>query len=157
MAALPVAAPAAGVVLRSLARPAASGGARLVAELTGPVGTRIIGEAGYVGLANGNGELAMLVGRRWRGWLGPLLLDDLSIEAAARGVPNLEADVATANAPMPALLHQHGAVVIGHDRWTLERLLVPTAGDVPTWTGFGTVLVCSSRHPEQGPRPRTTC
>ena len=119
-----------------LARPAASGGARLVAELTSPVGTQIIGEAGYVGLANGNGELAMLVGKRWRGWLGPLLLDDLLIEAAARGVPNLEADVATADTPMLALLHEHGAVVIGHDRWSLERLLVSTAGDVPTWTGF---------------------
>jgi len=98
-----------------MANPEGSRGARMVAELVSPLGTRIIGEAGYNRLANGNGELSMLVARRWRCWLGPLLLHELITRAAATGVPNLEADVATANEPMLTLLHETGAVVMTHD------------------------------------------
>ena len=68
---------------------------------------------------------------------GPLLLHDLLAEAAARGVPNLEAYVATRDGEMLEVLHGEGAVVMGHDGWRGERLLVGTEGDMPTWSGFG--------------------
>ena len=54
---------------------------------------RIVGEANYVLLGNGDGELGMMVAADQRGWLGAYMLDALVEAAAARGVPNLEADV----------------------------------------------------------------
>ena len=50
---------------------------------------RIVAEADYFLLDNGNGELAVTVAADWRGWLGPYLLDALIEAAAARGVANL--------------------------------------------------------------------
>jgi hypothetical protein len=60
------------------------GGARIAAELTSPYGSELVGEAGYARLPYGNGELALLVARRWRGWLSRHLLDRLIDIAAAR-------------------------------------------------------------------------
>ncbi len=120
-----------------LARPDEHGGARIVAELTTPEGTSLVGEAGYVGLPDGNGELALLVARRWRGWLGPYLLDRLVRTAAERGIPDLEADVLTTNGPMLALFRRRGAVVMNHDGWSTVRLRIGTSEDVPTWDGVG--------------------
>ena len=121
-----------------MANVAERGGARLVAVLAergfgehGP----IIGEAGYVLLPNGDGEFAMAVARRWRGWLGPYLLDALVETAAAAGVPNLEADVLAVNRPMLAVLRARGSVVMDHEDWTVLRLLFGTGGRVPTWPG----------------------
>ena len=113
------------------------GGAGLVAVLRGPPPTdeRIIGEASYSPLPNGDGELGMVVDRRWRGWLGPYLLDALVDTAAANGVPNLEADVLTENRPMLAILRSRGCVMMEHDRWSEVRLLIGTAGRRPTWPG----------------------
>ena len=51
---------------------------------------QIVGEADYFLLDNG--ELVITVAADWRGWLGPYLLDVLIEAAAARGVPNLEAE-----------------------------------------------------------------
>ena len=45
---------------------------------------RIVGEANYELLPDGDGELGMAVARDWRGWLGPYLLDTL-VDAAAAG------------------------------------------------------------------------
>jgi acyl carrier protein len=113
------------------------GGARVVAVLAGPspVEKRIIGEAGYTRLPNGDGELAMTVARRWRGWLGPYLLDALVAIAAAAGIPNLEADVLTTNRPMLALLRARGSVVMEHQDWSVARLLIATGGRIPSWPG----------------------
>lgn len=113
------------------------GGARLVAVLSGPppASGRIIGEAGYVLLPNGDGELAMTVARGWRGWLGPYLLDALVEHAAAAGVPNLEADVLAVNGPMLAVLRARGSVVMDHEDASVVRLLIGTAGRLPTWPG----------------------
>jgi hypothetical protein len=120
-----------------MATVAERGGARLVAVLTGspPVEERIVGEAGYVLLPNGDGELGMTVGKRWRGWLGPYLLDALVETAAAAGVPNLEADVLAVNGPMLALLRSRGSVVMDHGGWSVARLIIGTAGRTPTWPG----------------------
>jgi acyl carrier protein len=113
------------------------GGARVVAVLAGlpPVEERIVGEAGYTRLPNGDGELAMTVAPRWRGWLGPYLLDALVAIAAAAGIPNLEADVLTANRPMLALLRARGSVVMEHQDWSVVRLLIATGGRIPSWPG----------------------
>jgi hypothetical protein len=70
------------------------GGFGLIADIKEAGGTsRIVGEATYDLLANGNAELGITVAEKARGWLGPYLLDALVAAAGARGIPNLEADV----------------------------------------------------------------
>ncbi|HEX6568735.1 MAG TPA: GNAT family N-acetyltransferase, partial [Acidimicrobiales bacterium] len=94
---------------------------------------RIVGEASYELLPNGDGEMAMAVAGDWRGWLGPYLLDALIAAAAARGVPNLEADVLATNSPMLSLLRARGYATLQHDDWVSLRLMVGTAGHTPVW------------------------
>ncbi len=60
---------------------ASKGGFALVAVVTG-VEERLVGEAEYVLLPDGDGELGISVTPGWRGWLGPYLLDAL-LETAA--------------------------------------------------------------------------
>ena len=62
------------------------GGAGLVAAVLAPDGTerQLEGEVGYTLLDDRNGELAITVTPRWRGWLGPYLLDAVR---ADRGGP----------------------------------------------------------------------
>ena len=50
------------------------GGYRLVAVVAGPQ-DRIVAEAGYALLPDGNGDFALTVAAGWRGWLGPYLPD----------------------------------------------------------------------------------
>ncbi|HEX6424418.1 MAG TPA: GNAT family N-acetyltransferase [Acidimicrobiales bacterium] len=94
---------------------------------------RLVGEAAYELLPNGDGELAMAVASDWRGWLGPYLLDALVDAAAERGVPNLEADVLATNAPMLALLRSRGYANLSSDDWVSLRLIVGTRGRTPVW------------------------
>ncbi len=118
----------------AMATEAERGGGRLVAVLHASHSEpRIVGEAGYTMLPNGDGELAMVVDPAWRGWLGPYLLDALMDLAAAEGVPNLEADVLTTNTPMLALLRSRGTAVIDHEDWTVVRLMIGTRGERPEW------------------------
>ncbi|HEX6420280.1 MAG TPA: GNAT family N-acetyltransferase [Acidimicrobiales bacterium] len=102
---------------------------------TGPAESelRVVGEASYELLPNGDGELAMAVAGDWRGWLGPYLLDALVAAAAARGVPNLEADVLATNAPMLALLRSRGYANLASEDWVSLRLIVGTGGRTPEW------------------------
>lgn len=119
-----------------LATVADRGGGRLVAELREPArSNELIGEAGYSLLPNGDGKLAMVVARAWRGWLGPYLLDALVDLAAARGVPSLKADVLSINRPMLATLRAGGRVMMDHDGWGEVRLLIGTGGRRPPWPG----------------------
>ena len=124
-------------------------GARFVAVLHAPPSEdRVVGEAGYGVLPDGNGELAMTIERGSRGWLGPYLLDAVAESAAASGVPNLEADVLTVDGPMLGLLRSRGSVVMEHDGWSVVRLLIGTGGRRPTWPASGDRLrACSSREP----------
>jgi RimJ/RimL family protein N-acetyltransferase len=115
-----------------LANPAPGDG-RLVLAVNEATGSRLIAEAGYCHLPNGNGELAMVVARRWRGWIGPWLLDALIDLAAANGVPNLEADVLAENGSMLALLRARGSVILNHDGYSTLRLMIGTTGPTPTW------------------------
>jgi hypothetical protein len=119
--------------IQRLANPA-PGEARAVAELFGAGETRLVAEAGYSLLTNGNGEFAMVVARDWRGWLGPYLLDVVIEVAAANRVPNLEAEVLTMNTSMLALLRARGCVLLSHDGWTECQLMVGTGRQGPTWS-----------------------
>jgi ribosomal protein S18 acetylase RimI-like enzyme len=113
------------------------GGFGLVAVMAGPNGTsRIVGEASCERLPNGDGELGITVAGDARGWLGPYLLDALVEEAAARGVPNIEADVLVVNRRMLSLLRSRGFAVIDHfEQPAIVRVTIGTAGRVPSWPG----------------------
>jgi len=122
---------------RDLATVEERGGARIVAVLhEQQLGEdRILGEAGYSRLPNGDGELDITIERGCRSWLGPYLLDALVDDAAALGVPNLEADVSTSDATELALLRSYGSVIMEHDGWRRVRLLLGTSGPTATWPG----------------------
>jgi RimJ/RimL family protein N-acetyltransferase len=113
------------------------GGAGLVAAVldTHRAEGEFVGEVGYTLLADGNGELGITVTPRWRGWLGPYLLDALRSTAAHGGVPNLVADVLTSDHAVLAMLRRRGAVVVEHTGWRVVRLLIATSGRTPSWSG----------------------
>jgi hypothetical protein len=113
------------------------GGVELVAEVSDPPGEvpRIVAEAGYEMLANGDGELAITVDGAWRGWLGPYLLDALLEAAGAAAVPNLEADILATNGPMLALLRARGHATLPTGDWTTLRAIIGTTGPAPVWPG----------------------
>ena len=104
----------------------------LVAVTDDPDGP-IVGEASYFLLDNGNGELAVTVAPRWRGWLGPYLLDALLAAAAARGVPNLEAEILVENRRMLAVMRRHRYAVLDSSDVSAVRLVVGTSTPTPTW------------------------
>jgi len=111
------------------------GGAGLVAVVQSDDEERIVGEAGYERLENGDGELGITVDRSWRGWLGPYLLDALVEVAASEGVPNLEADVLATNGPMLALVRSRGYAEIPTGDSTMVRMLLGVGTPTPTWPG----------------------
>ncbi len=96
---------------------------------------RLVGEAGFTMLPNGDGELEITVAPEWRGWLGPYLLDALAATAAACGVSNLEADVLTTDHAMLAMLRSRGSVSMEHRGWRVVRLLIGTSTSTPSWPG----------------------
>jgi GNAT superfamily N-acetyltransferase len=112
----------------------ARGGAALVAEVSGRgAPPSVVGDAVCLPLPNGDGELAMVLDREWRGWIGPYLLDALIETARSAGIPNIEADVLATNAPMLAVLRARGAAVLDSDDFVVRRLIVGTAPPAPTW------------------------
>jgi GNAT superfamily N-acetyltransferase len=120
------------------------GGFGLVALVSDDAGERLVGEAGYLPLPDGDGELAITIASSWRGWLGPYLLDALLEAAAARGIQNLEADVLLENRPMLTLVRSRGYATLAHDDFTVVRAVVATEGRVPSWppaAGHPRVLV----------------
>jgi hypothetical protein len=113
---------------------AARGGFGLVAVVASPGGReQVVGAAGYTLLPDGDGELAITVADRWRGWLGPYLLDALLSAAARRGIPNLEADVLVTNGPMLALARTRGCVTLDRPDWSVVRVLIGTGPAGPSW------------------------
>lgn len=117
------------------------GGSGLVATVRTPGqsdGERMVAEATYSPLTSGDAELGITVARDARGWLGPYLFDALLEDAAAHGVPNLQADVLLTNAPMLTMLRRRGYAVIGfEDQPALVRVVVGSVGKVPSWPGAG--------------------
>lgn len=108
-------------------------GRLLVAEVTGPAGAEVVAEAEYACLPDGDAELAMTVDRRWRGWLGPFLLDALLRVAAAAGVPSLRAEVLAQNRPMLALLRSRGCAVAESGDPCITELVVGADEPAPPW------------------------
>jgi hypothetical protein len=118
------------------------GGYGLVATVSdGGDDRRIVGDAGYELLPNGNGDVSMTVAAGQRGWLGPFLLDALVEAAASRGGPNLEADVLATNSRMLTVLRIRGYATLSSGDWVTQRLVVGTGGCTPVW-------------PERGGSPR---
>ena len=112
------------------------GGCGLVATVTSPDGSvRIVGEASFSLLDDGDGELGITVDRERRGWLGPYLLDALVAAAAAMGVPNLQAEILVGNGPMLALVRARGAAVTGHPDRSVVRVAIGTSTPIPVWSG----------------------
>lgn len=95
----------------------------------------LVAEASFELLPNGDGELGMTVDRRWRGWLGPYLLDALLEAAAARGIPNLEADILLTNGPMLSLARCRGYATIPNGERSVVRCVIPTRGAAASWPG----------------------
>ncbi len=117
-----------------LAHIAEAGGYGIVAVLDDPT-ARLVGEADYARLDDGDGELAITVAPDWRGWLGPYLLDRLLECAAARGVRNLQAEVLVENHRMLALVRRRGYATLDHDGFTTVRVTVGAGTAMPTWPG----------------------
>lgn len=109
------------------------GGLDLGAVVETDLGASLAGEAGYALLADGDGELGIAVDPKFRGWLGPWLLDVLLAHAAERGVPNMQALVLTDNRAMMSLAASRGSAVLDHPDWGLVRLTMSTAGHTPSW------------------------
>src|SRR5262245_12679534 len=99
-------------------------------------GGRIVGEANYEPLADGDGELGMAVAPDARG-NGHTLLDALIDAAQAHGVPNIEADVLVTNGRMLGLLRGRGYATLDSGDWVSRRLMVGTAGPTPVWPEGG--------------------
>ena len=121
-------------VVDKLVRIQEHGGFGLVAVMEEPDGTtRLVAEASYGLASNGNGELGITVAREARGWLGAFLLDALLEQAAARGVPNMEAQVLFVNRRMLSLLSRRGLAYMDHDDPAIFHLVFGTSARVPSW------------------------
>ena len=119
-----------------LATVAERGGLGLVAEVVsapdaGQLG--IVAEVDIEPLHNGNGEIAIVVEGRWRGWLGPYLVELASREARRHGFANLEAEMLTCNRQMRAVTRSRGEAFLPASDWQEVRVVFATDGDAPTW------------------------
>jgi hypothetical protein len=119
-----------------LATVAERGGLGLVAEVVSAPGEDqlgIVGEVDIEPLRNGNGEIAIVVDGRWRGWLGPYLVELASREARRRGMANLEAEVLTCNRQMRAVTRARGEALLPTSDWQEVRVVFSTDGAAPSW------------------------
>jgi RimJ/RimL family protein N-acetyltransferase len=109
---------------------------------------RIVADAGYAVLPDGDAEFDITVDPAWRGWLGPYLLDLVVLLAASHGIPNLEAEVLTENRRMLAMLRSRGFAIIGHDDHSTLRVLIGTRTRMPSWPpgATGPRLLVEARH-----------
>lgn len=112
------------------------GGRALLAQMDAPERDQaraVVGEAHFELLADGDGELALVVAPEWRAWLGPRLLDAILDEAAASGVANLEVDVMRSDGWVRELVESHRHAVRPPQDWLTTRLVVGTHGQTPVW------------------------
>jgi hypothetical protein len=132
------------------------GGFGLIAMMEGPDNTsRIVGEATYELLPDGDGELGITVAEDARGWLGPYLLDALVEAAAARGVPNLEADVLVANRRMLTMLRARvtpSSTTMNSLPLSESQSAPPSA--CPLGRGLTSAPDCLSRYPAGAGTPK---
>lgn len=119
-----------------LATVAERGGVGLVAEVVSapdPERLGIVAEVDVEPLANGNGEIAVVVDGRWRGWLGPYLVEHACRAARRIGMANLEAEVLTCNRQMRSLTRSRGEAFLPTSDWQEVRVVFATDGVVPSW------------------------
>ena len=119
-----------------LATVADRGGLGLVAEVVvapDPDDLGIVGEVDVEPLRNGDGEIAIVVDGRWRGWLGPYLVELACREARRHGMPNLEAEVLTCNRQMRAVTRSRGEAFLPSSDWQEVRVVFSTDGVAPSW------------------------
>jgi hypothetical protein len=102
------------------------GGYRLVAVVSDAEDS-LVAEAGYAMLPDGDGEFALTIAPAWRGWLGPYLLDLIVAAAAARGVPNLQADILLDNVRMFALVSHRGYATLDRGEFAEVRVAIAAA------------------------------
>jgi len=113
--------------LEQMTRAEDEGGHRLVAVASGPEES-LVAETGYAMLPNGDGEFTMTIAPKWQGRrLGPYLLDTLVAVAAARGVPNLQADILLGNSRMLRLLSRRGYMELGRNEFSEVRVAIDAA------------------------------
>lgn len=112
---------------------ATHGGVALVVEVGEDSESQLVGEACFVPQPDGDGELALTIDPRWRGWLGPFLLDTLLEAAAANGVATLRAEILVGNRPMLALVRARGCATIGDDDLSKARVALGTSARTPSW------------------------
>ena len=119
--------PPARMFVEQMTRAADEGGYRLVAAASGAEDA-LVAEAGYTLLPDGDGEFALTVAPGWRGCrLGRYLLGAIVAAAAARGVPNLQADIMLGNAPMLALVRDRGYITLHRDEFSDMRIAIAAA------------------------------
>ncbi len=111
----------------------ARGGFGLVGVREDEQGRRIVAEAGYAKLCDGDGELGIAVDPDARGWLGPWLLDALLRHAAARGIPNMQALILLENRRMSTLAASRGTATMSSEDWSMTRVSMSTSGTMPSW------------------------
>ncbi len=130
--------------LEQMARAQDEGGYRLVAVVSGAEDT-LVAEAGYAILPDGDGEFALTVAPSWRGWrLGRYLLGAIVAAAAARGVPNLQADIMLGNARMLALVRDRGYITLHRDEFSDMRIAIDAAQPARRRQRAGTLASCAS-------------
>ena len=135
--------PPARKFLEQMTRAADEGGYRLVAVISGPEDA-LIAEAGYAILPDGDGEFALTVAPAWRGCrLGRYLLGAIVAAAAARGVPNLQADIMLGNSRMLALVRDRGYVTLHRDEFSDMRIAIDAAQPARPRQRAGTLASCA--------------
>ena len=136
--------PPARSFVEQMTRAADEGGYRLVAVASGPQDA-LVAEAGYAILPDGDGEFALTVASAWRGRrLGRYLLGAIVAAAAARGVPNLQADIMLGNAPMLALVRDRGYLTLHRDEFSDMRIAIDAAQPARRRQRAGTLGSCAS-------------
>jgi acetyltransferase len=119
--------PPARKFVEQMTRATDEGGYRLVAAASGPEDA-LVAEAGYALLPDGDGEFALTIASAWRGCrLGRYMLGAIVAAAAARGVPNLQADIMLGNAPMLALVRDRGYITLHRDEFSDMRIAIDAA------------------------------
>ena len=109
------------------------GGLGLVAIAERGGQATIVGEAGYAPLPDGDAEFAIAVAPGSRGGLGRSLLTALLEAAAARGIPNLEAEILTENRAMLGVVRHCGWATIDNDDFSVLRVTIGAAAPTPGW------------------------
>ena len=136
--------PPARSFVEQMTRAADEGGYRLVAVASGAEDA-LVAEAGYAILPDGDGEFALTVASAWRGCrLGRYLLGAIVASAAARGVPNLQADIMLGNAPMLALVRDRGYLTLHRDEFSDMRIAIDAAQPARRRQRAGTLGSCAS-------------